>query len=469
MIINKTNEASIPQINNNNENQNILSNSNINPITTPNSYQDKKEDNNSKNNYTNKNALNLNLNQKELNQVQEEAVYDIELEDKPNPIFEVMTHNFNDLSKSQNDPQNNINEEKIVDNNIQNNINESIMTQNIVNQEILTRTSLQNYGQTSYLNAILQCLSNIVPLQDYFLNKDNFTNIKENVKKMPIAFVFQRVMYHFWVKKDKLYSLENFLRVLGKINRIYHNKKERNANECLLFILNCLNDELNKNKMTTSIIEIKNPSDKNEVINTGIRNYNNTYNSIIADIFNRFEIKEVECRECSDRKYQFNSYLTLQLDVLEYSQKNNKYSITLNDCLEFESNKIREMYCHKCKNQKPISNITKIYRSPKVLIFFLNNGEFDQKLLNIKFVLENKINLQKYINDQKSPKKYELNGIISIDINTKKYVSFCNSSDNQQWFYFYNETNTPINENQVIFNNDNSQFIPCILFYQSID
>ena len=272
------------------------------------------------------------------------------------------------------------------------------------------------------------------------------------------------------MKKNTLYPLENYLRVLASINKIYHSKKQRNVNDCLNTILCILNNELNRlnnnnNNKTTTIL---NQSDRDEVIQNGIINFKNTYDSKISDIFNWFELKQLNCL-CGEKIFSFNNYHTYQLDILEFSEKVRKTDVNLFDCLNFELRKKQMKYCNNCKKITEKENISIIYSSPKYFIFLLNNGNFDEKLLDFQFSIEERINLNKLIEEKNSPRKYELIGIVSIDVKTKKYVSFCKGFQNQQWYLFRDENYTKTKINEIMIDNNNSKFIPCILFYKSLN
>ena len=49
----------------------------------------------------------------------------------------------------------------------------------------------------------------------------------------------------------------------------------------------------------------------------------------------------------------------------------------------------------------------------------------DQNLLNVKFLIEEKINLVEYIEKTEAPRSYELNGIVSIYVNQKNHIKIC--------------------------------------------
>ena len=343
--------------------------------------------------------------------------------------------------------------------------NDNTKTQQLKNN--IKKCCLEKYGDTSYLNTIIQCLANIENLKIFFLNDNIKKYLITNINKLPLSFVTQRIFEHFYVKRDSKYTLESFLRVLGSLNHIYASKKSRNANECLMFILDSLHNELNRIRE----INQKNDFDKkvrNEVISYGVMNYKNQYDCIISDNFNWQELKELHCTECGERSYDFKTYNTFQLDCLDFKKTIDKNIINIYDCLEYELNITKKAFCCYCRKKADIKSISGIYSSPRIFVFLLNSGNFDENLLNLNFKLETVINLKNFIENKKSPIKYDLVGVISMDIRNKKYINYCKSFEDQQWYFYWEENVAQITEKQVILDNS-GKFTPSVLFYKSIN
>ena len=139
-----------------------------------------------------------------------------------------------------------------------------------------SKTGLQNLGNTSYLNAVLQVLGNLKNFYKYFLRKNEefFSN---NIKECPLSFVTHRLFKHLYPdienKEREVYKPSGFLRVLSSINNIYNDTNSKNPNELISLILRTLNNEINKASNNT---HSKNNSytfdkkDRNIVINEGI-------------------------------------------------------------------------------------------------------------------------------------------------------------------------------------------------------
>lgn len=460
-----------------------INKNNQNLISLPD--QNKKENNFQKNNYSiNKNSFNQNIDNEEQKQMPNNISEEIKIDSQNNGSFASNSYNFKEETQLQNPIFRIINEnnqqiyleDSFVFNSNSNIHNSSFNNnatsnnekneQNKNNEKTLdiSKTCLKNIGETSYLNAVLHCLVNIEDLKIFFLEETNAKYITNNIKELALSFVTNRLFKHFYVKKDKLYSLEPYLRVLASKNKIFETHKSRNVNDCLNCILNTLDNELNK--PNNEYVELKcKQTEREEVIRCGIEKFKNLYNSIIYKVFNWFQLKEFHCNECGEHIYNFNTYNTFQLDNLEFYKINNRKNINIFDCLKFEINKKTRSFCQVCKNQTNITIISTIYKSPKVFIFLLNDGKYDDKYSDFNFALEESINLKKYINDQNSPTKYQLIGIVSIDAHNKQYVSFC-KLDDEQWYLFHDETFNQIKLDQIILDNDNTKYIPSILFYK---
>ena len=84
-------------------------------------------------------------------------------------------------------------------------------------------------------------------------------------------------------------------------------------------------------------------------------------------------------------------------------------------------------------------------------------------------MLEKRINLIKFIENKLSPYNYELIGIIIHDINNNKYLAYCASPVDKNW-YLYNDQNVNLlnfDEFIDIYNN-RTDLKPYILLYQFI-
>ena len=386
----------------------------------------------------------------------------------PNPFYVPFELN-NNLNNQQNvinnissiNSKNNINNNSISQNrpiqplyNISNHNNEF---NNFSKYKKASLTGLENLGNISYLNSVLQLICSIKPFANYFLNNGEFF-IQNNYC---LSFVMHRLCVHLYPENGErqIYSAKHIIENLNNYNKVYGDLTEKNPNELILFLLDILNEELNPMKMN---------SYNNKVMNHSIENdFSNIYNQFIWN-----QKKENECGNCSKTFILNQNFSTFDLNIIKVTQfanLKNPEKIKIEDCMDFYTmKKIKNNFCQNCQKYTQISTSMKISSSPKMFIFLIDLP-YNSK---INFIIEPILNMEKYIENQTSPKNYELNGIVFFDKKKNKYNTFCISPVDRKWYLFddkdvqlyeYNKFMSSYSDN----NEDN--YKPCILLYRGID
>ena len=345
------------------------------------------------------------------------------------------------------------------------------------------KTVLKNIGDSSYLNAVLYCLGNIRNIASYFLNPRNQSYLNNNIGNKPLSYAFERLLIHFYPypekekEKEDSYQPNAFIEVLSALNICYKTTKKRNPNDLITFLLNTLHMELNKVQNYNLNLN-ENKQDKNIVIKNALTKFKYTENSIIYNNVNWFELKESKCTECRNVTYELRTFSTFALNIKEShsllkQNQNQKNYLTLYDCLDYyKSSKLHDLYCNNCSLQKKMVLITNIFSSPGNFVFLLDRGDFDndgKNVLRIPFELSDKIELDNFIENKISPKKYQLIGIVSFNIEKQEYVSFCMSPVDKNWYSYKSEKGAEQMDISNIINihNQFNNLIPFILIYKS--
>ena len=342
----------------------------------------------------------------------------------------------------------------------------------IVNDNRIQITRLNDMETYSYLNAVLRCIGSIEPLKIFFLEEKNGNMFKESVTKRNthrLSYALHRLLTHIYSdKKNEIYEPKSIWRILGEKNVFFTFKSEMNPNDCVIEIVNQLHCELNTN--TIKDFDKVKENNANEVIKKGRENYKHNNNSIITDTFNFNELETIRCNNCGNKRYQFQSFLTFDLDIYgTYKLNSEKNEIKIYDCLDFWKQKnIEKVYCNKCEEFKKVDWGKIIINSPKIFVFLLDRGNFDNNLIKINFTLDNNIDLHPYIGYQESSEakfQYQLKQIVSIFGN--KYISFV-KINKKYWYAFDNDKIQMVENDDVIktHRNESIKHIPCILFYE---
>ena len=476
-----------------------------NPYSENSSVFNQEEKNNSINNQANKDDNSNIINNSSNNNQQKEGPNIIsisplnsETEDKfgysqPNLNYNFPSNNSkinkdsNIFSKPNND--NNKNNNENINHNEKNDINidNKIISDNSNKQKVpkhvldrykkVSKTGLMNLDDTSYINAVLQSLGQVRHFASYFLNPKNQAIIESKLTTMPLAFVTQRLFTHLYPYPEiniiEIYSPESYLEILSFLKSPF-GKKRNNPNDLLIYILNTLHSELNSNKNNNNINKM--PYNyyfsADNVIQNGISNFTNNNKSKISDVVCWFQLIELKCTYCGISTFSFNSFNTYDLDIKNtyaYCLHNGKNYINIYDCLSYGAMpKECRSYCNNCKSRAINYKQSRIYSPPNVFIFLLDRGiDFNQNYNHIPFIVDEKIDLSNFIIRQNTPRQYRLTGIVSFNLKEQKYVSYCESPIDSNW-YLYNDEKVNLVFCKDILNNKNGNDIPCILYYKPI-
>jgi hypothetical protein len=303
-----------------------------------------------------------------------------------------------------------------------------------------------------YYNDVIECLVNLEPLKNIFLNRKELLNRKIIQDKKNLTYYFYKLMHYmwYWEPDNKKDDEDQSIIFMEKIKSLFNDDnllKDINSFKLLIeSILLSIHYEYPSNYKNKDIIYNLNEMKKN--------NKFYSIKSIIQDIVFFDLLLDSECKYYKNCK-STNYMIYLDLDNLS------KKVQTIYDIENILKNYKMNLTCNFCKK----TNISKIAFSsyPKVLIIII-----DKEINNIKFKYENQISIKTY---NKEEVRYELISIIkNKNGKNNKVETFFYSSNDKIWYKFneYNE-NAKIEINNLL-NNINSQNnnIPRLLIYQKL-
>ena len=342
------------------------------------------------------------------------------------------------------------------------------------------KTGLQNLGYISYMNSVIQCLSNIKYLSDYLINHFG----KFDIDKQPLSTAFSSLVYVLFNIKDKYYIPKLFKKIIGKLNPLFEGFHEVDPKYLLIFLLGKLHQELNKvNYLDQFYIDYtqleKDSFDEKKALQNFIKDYTEKNRSIISDTFYGTIRSTTKCNNCNQTKYSFQTFnlLIFQLkNVKEFKQKtinnNNINILNIYDAFDFNNKEeILELYCNMCKGLKPGTYQKTIYTLPKVMIIILNRG-INNKDFNEEFLFPKELDLSivgYFIKNDYNTHFYLQSIIKNLGDPNGHFITYCRNGP-QDDFICYNDSEVSkatakeaISSN--ISDNINEKKIPYILVY----
>ena len=451
---NFNNVKNYSNINNNFNNVNIYSN--INNYNNNYNYNNFKNYNNFNNNNVN-NYSNINNNYSFINNYNN-------------------NNNFNNYSNI-NNYNNNYYFNNYINKELNNNAN---LNKNFKKESILNKQSfigLDNIGATCYMNASLQCMSNVYELTKFIL-KNNLNTINTNKKKLSLA--YQEVIKNLWPKDNnnlniKSYSPYNFKKTISEMNPLFEGIQANDSKDLILFLLETMHTELNQKKynIKTNINQTQiSIYDFNTAFNIFSTNYINNYNSIISNIFYGAECHTTKCFSCNAITYNiqcFNILIFPLEKVRLFKGYNKNQPVTISDCFEcHRSPEVfsgeNQIYCNNCNLNSNASTQNFFVYGPNVLIINLNRGKGIQ--FNVKLNYELYLDISNYVCNNNGPKKYELIGVVQHYGESSMnghYVAFCKSKFDKNWYKYNDSIVQKVNYNEMY-----SSGIPYVLFYHKL-
>ncbi len=248
---------------------------------------------------------------------------------------------------------------------------------------------LMNLGNTCFMNAALQCLSNCTPLTDYFLgiqweDEMNFGNALGHNGVMAAA--YGRLLETLWYSNSSyVHDPSEFKHTVGRIMPMFSGFKQHDVQEFVAFMLDAIHEDLNRVKGTKPYIpdsEWREEENQETTSRRAWKGYLHRNRSIIVDLFQGQLRSQLRCLRCGYVSIKFDPFMYLSVPLPKMATKNKH--ITLLQCLECfceeETLDAKERwYCPMCKCPVPSAKKLDIWKLPPVLIIHFKRFAYDTR------------------------------------------------------------------------------------------
>ena len=323
-----------------------------------------------------------------------------------------------------------------------------------INSEFLNKKGLcgiTNLGNTCYMNSILQCLNNTLPLLKFFVSNNymQYINYTTDANEHEIVIEYNKLTRGLWFKNNVVTPRQ----FLNTIHRLANEKNryeftglgQNDSQEFLQFLLEILHNSLSR-EVNMSISGIaKNDMDKKaiEANKDWIKYFDKEYSEIVKIFYGQFFTRIFRQKDEKTGKEaettSFEPFNTLCLEIDECK--------TIYDCLD--------NFVRKEELNKKISKEVQFWKLPNILvIFFKRYNNSGKKLDNhIEFPTEN-LDMCKYVMGYERQKYiYDLYAVSNHTGNTMggHYWAYAKNYDNN-WYKFNDNIVTTLQKEKVVSN-----------------
>jgi len=239
---------------------------------------------------------------------------------------------------------------------------------------------LRNLGNTCFMNSSIQCLSNTIPLTDYFLgyeyrqeiNRDNFLGTGG---KLVIAWA--ELMKAMWLSNGTVVEPLTFKNSMATFAPQFSGCQQHDAQELISFLLDGIHEDLNR-VQKKPYIEDKDcdgTNDEHDAIESW-KNYLKRNKSLIVDLFQGQVRSTCSCRKCGYKNIRFEPFMYLSLPISNSCR-------SVEDCLmlylsEEDLTGNNQWYCEKCKCHVDATKKIDLWITPPILIIHLKRFKYNE-------------------------------------------------------------------------------------------
>jgi len=104
-----------------------------------------------------------------------------------------------------------------------------------------------NHGNSCFANAVIQCMSNTEYLGEFFVSgrwRAELITAQRSGNECPVTEQLALLIESLWMCSYDRGVSKNFFSVIDRYSAIFAAEKQNDAHEFLLWLLNCVNDEI---------------------------------------------------------------------------------------------------------------------------------------------------------------------------------------------------------------------------------
>ncbi|KAJ1855816.1 ubiquitin-specific protease doa4 [Coemansia sp. RSA 1822] len=341
-------------------------------------------------------------------------------------------------------------------------------------------TGLKNFGNTCFMNSVIQCLVGTKPLTRYFMRGEWRTHLIHDTTDQSSSMVteFAHVVERMWRGQYSFISPAEFRSAVARCSEQFNGNDQQDAHEFASFVLDVLHERLNHvhprplpERELTLDEELqfeRLPDAQQSRVQWDA--YTRRNKSIVSSIFQGQIQSRLTCMACQHTSTTYHMFTELSVPIPETSSEDpdgpalrpDPVPIDIYQCLDaYSESEIldgdNKWMCPVCQTKRAATKRLMIARLPLVLIVHLKRfstvGHFREKLeTNVQIPTMN-LCLQKYVTfgEGEQSTSYNLYAVANHfgSMSSGHYTASVSDGLNGQWNHFDDTRSSVIHESQV--------------------
>ncbi|KAJ2500068.1 ubiquitin-specific protease doa4 [Coemansia sp. RSA 1972] len=339
-------------------------------------------------------------------------------------------------------------------------------------------TGLKNFGNTCFMNSVLQCLAGTGPLTRYFMRGEWKKNLAPGSREAEVAVEFARLLETMWRGQYASVSPLGFRAAVAKCSEQFKANEQEDAHEFATFLLDALHESLNhvhprpppERELTRDEEQqFEQLSDEQQAQMQWARFTRRNW-SIVTSIFQGQIQSRLTCMSCQHTSTTYHTFTELSVPIptpkasgsaLVRKSRVRQSPVNIYECLDaYSETEIldgdNKWQCPRCQTKRKATKRLMIARLPLVLIVHLKRfstiGHFREKLETNVLVPTQKLFMQNYVIRGNHPSTmYNLYGVANHfgTLSGGHYTASVFNGLRDQWNYFDDTRVSPTPEAQV--------------------
>lgn len=189
------------------------------------------------------------------------------------------------------------------------------------------RPPLRRSGNTCFMNSMLQCLSNLKPLRDFFIDGSFEKSLNEDNPlgtKGELAAAFASLLKLMWGNSASIISPRSFKAILGRHAPQFSGYSQHDSQELCYYVLDKLHEDVNSVRRKPYVENFEANGEPDAEIIAEVRKRHRLRNhSRIGDMFEGFYKSTVVCPACERVSVTFDPYMSVSLPLGAQDNKRN--------------------------------------------------------------------------------------------------------------------------------------------------